>query len=130
MREAFCALVVHRTLRWLHFSWDDYFDAIRKIWVKKIGDLELFGASGLLSTDLARWRNDIEAALWDREIAKRLLRIETTYEARRLVRFYLEETFSRLPGDTIVDDVAYAPAPTEGTIGSSSLSSFDFIPKA
>ncbi|KAE8715189.1 hypothetical protein F3Y22_tig00110186pilonHSYRG00118 [Hibiscus syriacus] len=116
MREAFCALVVHRTLRWLHFSWDDYFDVVRRIWVKEIGDLELSGASGLLSTDLAKWRKDIEATLWDRETAKRLLRIEIADEARRLVRFYLEEAFNRLTGDTTTDDVAYAlaSAPTEG----------------
>ncbi|KAE8677374.1 hypothetical protein F3Y22_tig00111522pilonHSYRG00050 [Hibiscus syriacus] len=116
MREAFCALAVHRTLRWLHFSWDDYFDDVRRIWVKEIGDLEVSGASCLLSTDLARWRKDTEAELWDRETAKRLLRIETADEARRLVRVYLEEAFSQLPGDTTADGVAYAPAsaPTEG----------------
>ncbi|XP_039037953.1 uncharacterized protein LOC120175393 [Hibiscus syriacus] len=79
MREAFCA--VHLTLRWLHFSRDDYFDAVRRIWKKEIGDLELSGASCLLSTDLARWRKDIEAALWDRDTVKRLLRIETADEA-------------------------------------------------
>ncbi|KAE8677375.1 hypothetical protein F3Y22_tig00111522pilonHSYRG00052 [Hibiscus syriacus] len=93
MRKAFCALAVHRTLMWLHLSWDDYFDAVRRIWVKEIGDLELSGASCLISTDLARWRKDIEAALWDRETAKRLLRIETADEVRRLVRVYLEEAF-------------------------------------
>ncbi|XP_039035188.1 telomeric repeat-binding factor 2-like [Hibiscus syriacus] len=48
MREAFCALVVHLTLRWLHFSWDDYFHAVWRILVKEIGDLELAAPSSSL----------------------------------------------------------------------------------
>ncbi|KAK8664940.1 hypothetical protein V6N13_084708 [Hibiscus sabdariffa] len=122
MREAFCAVAVHLTLWWLPVSWDDYFDAVRRIWGKQIGNLELSGASGLLSTGLAKWRKEIEAALWDRETAKKLLLINTLDEALRLIRVYLREAsrsmnhaFRRLPGHPTADDVAYVPAsaPTE-----------------
>ncbi|KAK8500356.1 hypothetical protein V6N13_008855 [Hibiscus sabdariffa] len=122
MREAFCAVAVHLTLWWLPVSWDDYCDAVRRIWGKQIGNLELSGASGLLSTGLAKWRKEIEAALWDRETAKRLLLINTLDEALRLTRVYLKEAsrsmnhaLRRLPGHPTADDVAYVPAyaPTE-----------------
>ncbi|KAE8729795.1 hypothetical protein F3Y22_tig00003194pilonHSYRG00003 [Hibiscus syriacus] len=88
MREAFCA--VHLTLRWLHFSRDDYFDALD---------------GGRIS----KRHCGIETLLRGCYALKLLMK-------RRLVRVYLEEAFSRLRGDTTADDVAYAPtsAPTEG----------------
>ncbi|XP_039044019.1 uncharacterized protein LOC120183373 isoform X2 [Hibiscus syriacus] len=117
MREAFCAVAVHLTLWWLPVSWDDYHDAVRRIWGKKIGNLEMSDASGLLSTGLGKWRKEIEEALWDRETTRRLLGINTLDEALRLIRVYLKEACRRFPGDpTVADDVAYVPASaaTEG----------------
>ncbi|GMI93254.1 hypothetical protein HRI_002994700 [Hibiscus trionum] len=123
MREAFCAVAVHRTLWWLPVSWDDYCNAVQRIWGKRIAELELSGASGLLSTGLSKWRKEIEAALWDPETAKRLLLTNTLDEALRLIRVYLKEAsrsmnhaFRHLPGHPTADDVARVPAsaPTEG----------------
>ncbi|KAE8723102.1 hypothetical protein F3Y22_tig00013285pilonHSYRG00341 [Hibiscus syriacus] len=116
LREAFSAVAVHRTLLWLHISWDDYYDGVRRIWGELIKDLEVSGSSGLLSPGLANWRKEVEAALWDREISKRLVRINTLDEAMRRIRVYLREVFGSI--NPTADDVVYAPAytPADGNV--------------
>ncbi|XP_039034477.1 uncharacterized protein LOC120170605 [Hibiscus syriacus] len=116
LREAFSAVAVHRTLCWLSRSWAEYFDSVRRIWWKLIKDLEVSDSSGLLSPGLANWRKEVEAALWDRETAQRLSRINTLDKAQHRIKVYLREVFDSI--SATAHDVAYAPAyaHTEGNV--------------
>ncbi|XWS12955.1 hypothetical protein CRYUN_Cryun37aG0134200 [Craigia yunnanensis] len=96
MRAAFCAVAVHCTLTSLPLSWPSYFDAVQRIWRLRIQNLEDSGTSQLLGPGLAKWRDDVEAALWDSETSQRLLRINTHDEAMHSVRVYLREASSSM----------------------------------
>ncbi|XVE87646.1 hypothetical protein DITRI_Ditri19aG0004500 [Diplodiscus trichospermus] len=96
MRAAFCAVAVHCTLSSLPLSWTCYFDAVQRIWRVRIQNLEDSGISQLLSPDILKWRDDIEAALWDEKASESLLKINTQDEALRRLRVYLREVRSSM----------------------------------
>ncbi|XVF75192.1 hypothetical protein PTKIN_Ptkin13bG0167600 [Pterospermum kingtungense] len=96
LRAAFCAVAVHCTLIWLPLSWSCYFDAVQRIWRFRIRNLEDSLNNQLFCPDLAKWRDDVEAALWDSDTSERLSRTDTLYEALQRIRVYLDEIRSSM----------------------------------
>ncbi|XP_022724533.1 uncharacterized protein LOC111281160 isoform X2 [Durio zibethinus] len=112
MRAAFCALAVHYTLTSLPHSWPCFFDAVQRIWRFRIRNIEDSGTSQLLGPDLRKWRDEIEAALWDNEISHKLLGINTQDEALRAIRVYLEEACSSMKPAFVRLELASPAGPT------------------
>ncbi|XVF26205.1 hypothetical protein REPUB_Repub13aG0279400 [Reevesia pubescens] len=116
MRAAFLAVAVHCTLKPLSLSWARYFDAVQKIWRFRIQNLEDSGTSQLLGSDLVKWRDDVEAALWDSDLSQRFLQINTLDKALQRIRVYLREARSSMKPAFLrlasaVDPVASAQPP-------------------
>ena len=85
-----------------------YFNAVKRVWRGKIGHLEKSGNKSELVRDkaeLTRWKNDLEAALWDAKTAKRLMNLNARAEALQKLRAFLEEAWS-LMGPSFIEATA------------------------
>ncbi|KAK7305531.1 hypothetical protein VNO77_43437 [Canavalia gladiata] len=110
MRRAYCAVAVECTVKYLAASPDDlggeYFGAVGRIWRGRVGAMAEEGSrSELLSGDLRRWRDDLEAALWDPKVCERLASLNSRTEALNEVRGYLKEAWEVM-GPSFLDSVA------------------------
>ncbi|OMO98662.1 hypothetical protein COLO4_13781 [Corchorus olitorius] len=121
MRAAFTAVALHCTLSFLPLSWYSYYDAVRRIWGLRLQNLEDSHSSHLIGPELAQWRTDVEAALWDSEASQRLLRLNTRRDALHHLRVYLKEArslikpaFLRLAFLAPKDPVTAAAQPIHG----------------
>ncbi|KAL9260409.1 Single myb histone 3-like protein [Drosera capensis] len=98
MKSAYCALAVECTVRHLRGGRGrrrEYFEAVRRVWRGRVG--RMMGKEGVLvGEDLMRWKDEIEDAAWDDEVAERVLGRDTSGEAERSVREYLEEAWGEL----------------------------------
>ncbi|KAE9598896.1 putative transcription factor MYB-HB-like family [Lupinus albus] len=98
MRRAFCAVAVECTVKYLAACPDDaagnYFAAVRRIWRGRVTRMESAGRrSRLFSEELARWRDDLEAAVWDTRVCERLVQLNSRTEAFNEVKVYLKEAW-------------------------------------
>ncbi|KAF7817276.1 uncharacterized protein G2W53_031245 [Senna tora] len=104
MKQAYCAVAVECTIRYLDTSPDDnnnnqrfYSEAVERIWRSRIRQMEAATASGegsdLWTAELKNWGDEIDAAFWDSEVHKRLVFINSRQIALRKVRVYLAETW-------------------------------------
>jgi len=96
LKAAYCAVVVECTVKYLLGSPDkhwEYFEAVKRVWRDRIGNLEKSGKSELVTDELIRWREDLEEAIWEANTAKRLMKLNTRTEALRALRGFLGEAW-------------------------------------
>ncbi|RVW56506.1 hypothetical protein CK203_072492 [Vitis vinifera] len=75
MKNAYCAVAVECTVKFLVGSGGKegkYFDAVKRILEGKIHKMESSATAGLVSDQLRKWRDDIEAAVWDARVFRSL----------------------------------------------------------
>ena len=96
LKAAYCAVAVECTVKYLLGSpnkhWE-YFEAVKRVWRGRIGNLEKSGKSELVTVELIQWREDLEEALWEANTAKRLVKSNTRTEALRALRVFLGEAW-------------------------------------
>ncbi|KAK7387299.1 hypothetical protein VNO78_27999 [Psophocarpus tetragonolobus] len=103
--RAYCAVAVECTVKYLAASPDGEFSgAIRRIWRGRVAALEARG-SGLVSGELKRWRNDIDAAIGDSRVRERLAGLNSRRDAMIEVRAYLKEAWETM-GPSFLEKVA------------------------
>ncbi|KAL1332407.1 hypothetical protein HN51_061221 [Arachis hypogaea] len=109
MRRAYCAVAVECTVKFLAASYDgttsgEYLSAVTRIWRGRVEELEQ-RQSELFFDEIARWRDDIEAALFDTRVSDRLKELNTRNDAFTEVRFYLQEVWETM-GPSFLESVA------------------------
>ena len=107
LKAAYLATAVECTVKYLALegSKGKYFEAVKRVWRGRIGHLEKSGNKSELVRDkaaLTRWKNDLEAALWDAKTAKRLMNLNTRAKALQKLRAFLEEAWS-LMGPSFIE---------------------------
>ncbi|KAL5077053.1 hypothetical protein RYX36_016037 [Vicia faba] len=110
MRSAYCAVAVECTVKYLITSHEDpsgeYISAIRRIWRGRVVQLSAEGRrSELLSDELTRWGEDIEAALWDVRVSERLASLNTRRDAMNEVKRFLKDAW-QVMGPSFLDSMA------------------------
>ncbi|XVE62507.1 hypothetical protein DITRI_Ditri06bG0123300 [Diplodiscus trichospermus] len=96
MKEAYCAVALESTAKYLAGSWNrynNYLDAVNRIWRGRIENLEKSKTSKLVSEQLINRRRQVEAAVGDEEAANDLIRTNTRNNALLNLRLYLRESF-------------------------------------
>ncbi|MED6152188.1 hypothetical protein PIB30_089475 [Stylosanthes scabra] len=109
MRRAYCAVAVECTVKYLASSYDgtpsgEYLSAVTRIWRGRVEELE-HRKSDLFSGEIAQWRDDIEAALFDTRVSERLAKLNTRNDAFSEVRSYLQEVWETM-GPSFLESVA------------------------
>ena len=99
LKEAYLAAAVECTVKYLASEGSNgrYFEAVKRVWKGRIGNLEKSGNRSELVRDnaeLTRWKNDLEAALWDANVGKRLMNLNTRAEALQKLRAFLGEAWA------------------------------------
>ncbi|KAB8909401.1 hypothetical protein FH972_026800 [Carpinus fangiana] len=115
LKTAYCAVAVECTVKYLVGSGNrhgKYSEAVKRVWRGRIGGLERSGRSELVTGELRRWADDVEAAVWDSKVARRLLKVNTRNGALEAVRVYMAEAWA-LMGMTFLQSAA-AVAETDG----------------
>ncbi|GLU10787.1 hypothetical protein SLE2022_275710 [Rubroshorea leprosula] len=105
MKKAYCAVAVECTVKYLASSSNrngKYFEAVKRIWRGRIGNLEKLNISKLLTEELIASGEEIEAAVWDDDLCSRLMDRNTRNAALFSVRDYLEEALPSM-GPTILE---------------------------
>ncbi|ESW18874.1 hypothetical protein PHAVU_006G078200 [Phaseolus vulgaris] len=107
-RRAYLAVAVECTVKYLAAAPDDadgeFSGAVNRIWRGRVAALEA-RRSGLVSGELARWRDDLEAALGDSRACERLADLNSRREAMNEVRAYLKEAWESM-GPSFLESVA------------------------
>ncbi|XP_014489681.1 uncharacterized protein LOC106752502 isoform X1 [Vigna radiata var. radiata] len=108
LRRAYLAVAVECTVKYLAAAPDDpegeFSGAVKRIWRGRVAALEA-RRSGLVSGELVRWRDDVEAALGDSRACERLADFNSRREAMKEVRAYLKEA-SESMGPSFLESVA------------------------
>ncbi|RDY07523.1 hypothetical protein CR513_08353, partial [Mucuna pruriens] len=108
LRRAYRAVAVECTVKYLAASPDDpageYAGAVRRIWRGRVTALE-GRRSELVCGELARWRDDVEAALCDPRVCQRLADLNSRRDALNEVRAYLKEAWETM-GPSFLESVA------------------------
>ncbi|XWS09725.1 hypothetical protein CRYUN_Cryun39dG0013900 [Craigia yunnanensis] len=105
MKEAYCAVALECTAKYLLGSWNrygKYLDAVNIIWRGRIENLEKFKASRLVSEQLRSRRREVEAAVGDEEVANGLIRTNTRNNAILTLKLYLREALD-LMGPSLLE---------------------------
>jgi coenzyme F420-reducing hydrogenase delta subunit len=113
LKAAYRAVAVECTVKYLAGTGDrhgKYFEAVKRVWRGRIGGLERSGRSELVTGELRRWGDDVEAAVWDAKVATRLLKVNTRNEALEAVRIYMGEAWA-LMGPTFLQSAATVAEP-------------------
>ncbi|KAJ8768726.1 hypothetical protein K2173_023630 [Erythroxylum novogranatense] len=110
MKAAYRAVAVECTVKYLGGSplkrgQGRYFEALKRIWGGRVEKLDEMGESELVTDELRECRDEIEAAICDSNVCKRLLERNTRNEALKLVRAYLGEAMA-LMGPSFLEAVA------------------------
>ncbi|XP_030923643.1 uncharacterized protein LOC115978014 isoform X2 [Quercus lobata] len=110
LKAAYFAATVECTVKYLALEGINgkYFEAVKRVWRGRIGNLEKSGNRSELVRDnaeLTRWKNDLEAALWDAKVAKRLMNLNTRAEALQKLRAFLGEAWA-LMGSSFIEAAA------------------------
>ncbi|KAK2992718.1 hypothetical protein RJ640_025221, partial [Escallonia rubra] len=89
MKQAYCAVAVHSTT-----SVDDdgkYFESVKRIWRGRVAKMEEAGVAGLVSEELRRWNDEIEAAVWDVGACENVRLRSKGIDVVGAVKVYIEE---------------------------------------
>ncbi|KAK7851077.1 hypothetical protein CFP56_043134 [Quercus suber] len=110
LKAAYLAAAVECTVKYLALEGSNgkYFEAVKRVWRGRIGHLEKSGTKSELVRDnaeLTRWKNDLEAALWDAKTANRLMNLNTRAEALQKLRAFLGEAWA-LMGPSFLEEAA------------------------
>ncbi|KNA10402.1 hypothetical protein SOVF_144720 isoform B [Spinacia oleracea] len=103
MKRAYCAVAVDCTVRFLEENVEEngkYFEAVERVWRDRVCKVE-----SLVSEELNRWLEDIEAAVWDSSVCEKILMRNTRNEALRAVKRYLKEAWESM-GPSFLELVA------------------------
>lgn len=106
MKAAYLAVALDCTVRLLVGNGGKpggkYLNAVKRIWRGRVGRMERSAAqSRLASSDLRRCWDEVEAAIWDEDVCRKLVRINTRNDALMLLGAYLKEAWA-LMGPTFV----------------------------
>ena len=95
-------------MKYLAASPDDaageYFSAVKRIWRGRVAEMERRRGE-LFSGEMARWSDEVEAALWDPRVSERLASLNSRNDAFNEVRVYLKEAWGTM-GPSFLDSVA------------------------
>ncbi|MCD7460496.1 hypothetical protein HAX54_043644 [Datura stramonium] len=110
MKAAYCAVAVECTVKFLNSKWSEsdkgkYFEAVRRIWKRRINLMEKMENVGLVSEELRNWRDEIEAALWDDRCFDNVIRRSKGIFAVEAVKVFVREAKERI-GSPFLDVVA------------------------
>ncbi|XP_062081603.1 uncharacterized protein LOC133788227 [Humulus lupulus] len=121
MKAAYCAVALECTVKFLVSGGgkpgEKYLNALDRIWRGRVRQLENSGKSNLLTVDLKRCWDEVEKAIWDDGVCKKLLGMNTRNEAVRLVLEYLKEAWT-LMGPSFVEWAAKLTAEQRGLVRS------------
>ncbi|KAL6180730.1 hypothetical protein ACLB2K_047390 [Fragaria x ananassa] len=92
MRAAYCAVATECTVKFLICFGRKYLEAVDRIWRGRVRVLES-ERSELVTTELKERRNELEAGIWDRNVSRKLKRMNTRNDALRLVAAYVKEAW-------------------------------------
>ncbi|KAF5470341.1 hypothetical protein F2P56_010861 [Juglans regia] len=99
LKTAYCAVAVECAVKHLEGSPHGpgkYFEAVKRVFRDRVGDLERLGKSELVTSELRRLGDELEAAIGDANVAMRLLKVNTRNRALEAVRVYLEQAWALL----------------------------------
>ncbi|CAN4101115.1 unnamed protein product [Withania somnifera] len=101
MKSAYCAVAVECTVRFLNSEKagsekGKYFEAVRRIWKRRINLMEKMDKVGFVSDELWNWRDEIEAALWDDRCAESVIRRSKGVFAVEAVKVFVREAKERI----------------------------------
>ncbi|CAN4098665.1 unnamed protein product [Withania somnifera] len=105
MKAAYCAVAVECTVKFLNSEKGKYFEAVRRIWKRRINLMEKMENVGFVSDDLWNWRDEIEAALWGDRCAESVIRRSKGVFAVEDVKVFVREAKERF-GTPFLDVVA------------------------
>ncbi|XP_059300706.1 uncharacterized protein LOC132052964 [Lycium ferocissimum] len=110
MKTAYCAVAVECTVKFLNCKEagsdkGKYFEAVRRIWKKRINLMEKMENVGVVSDELWNWRDEIEAALWEDRCFDNVIRRSKCVFAVDKVKVFVGEVKERM-GSPFLDVVA------------------------
>lgn len=114
LKKAYGAVAVECVVKYLVGSPDGhgkYFEAVKRVFRDRVGDMENLGKSELVTDELRRVGDELEAAVWDAKVATRLLKMNTRNEALEAVRVYLREAWD-LMGHSFLESAAAVTEPS------------------
>nr|XP_048323922.1 uncharacterized protein LOC107411598 isoform X2 [Ziziphus jujuba var. spinosa] len=118
MKAAYCAVALECTAKYLSASKPGkYFEAVRRIWRGRVSHMERSGKSRLLTEELKKNGEEVEAAIWDANVSKKLCRMNTRNEALGLLSVYLGEAWA-LMGPSFIEWAARLSIKDKGVDGS------------
>lgn len=96
MKAAYCAVAVECTVKFLSCEGagsdkGKYFEAVRRIWKRRINLMEKREDVGFVSEELWSWRDEIEAALWDDRCSVRLIKSIKGVDAVEAVKAFVSK---------------------------------------
>ncbi|KAL6176293.1 hypothetical protein ACLB2K_052927 [Fragaria x ananassa] len=95
MRAAYCAVATECTVKFLICFGRKYLEAVDRIWRSRVRVLES-ERSELVTAELKERRNEVEAGIWDRDVSRKLKRMNTRNDALRLVAAYVKEAWDSM----------------------------------
>ncbi|KAL3336226.1 hypothetical protein AABB24_032122 [Solanum stoloniferum] len=110
LKAAYCAVAVECTVKFLNSEGTGgvkgkYFDAVRRIWKRRINLMEKMENVGFVSEELWNWRDEIEAALWDDKYSYSVIRKSKGIAAVESVKSFVREAKESM-GSPFLDVVA------------------------
>ncbi|XP_024161376.1 uncharacterized protein LOC112168489 isoform X1 [Rosa chinensis] len=100
MRAAYCAVATDCTVKFLAAfrgkPSGKYMEAVDRIWRGRVRILEESEGCELVSAELKETRDEVEAAIWDIKVSKKLASLNTRNDALALVAAYVEEALGIL----------------------------------
>ncbi|KAF3454805.1 hypothetical protein FNV43_RR05253 [Rhamnella rubrinervis] len=95
MKDAYCAVALECTVKYLVVdTTGKYLEAVKRIWRGRISQMEKSGKCHLITDELKQRREEVEAAIWDASLSKKLSAMNTRNDAVRLVDVYLGEAWA------------------------------------
>ncbi|KAK2653003.1 hypothetical protein Ddye_012859 [Dipteronia dyeriana] len=98
LKAAYCAVAVECTVKFLGLggggSAERFFDAVKTVWRDRFEGLVAAGSELVATAEVEQWKDEMEAAVWDVNVRKRLVKMNTRNDALRLVRVYLGEAWA------------------------------------
>ncbi|KAL5580530.1 hypothetical protein UlMin_012972 [Ulmus minor] len=106
MKAAYRAVALECTVKFLAGGGERpkerYFEALKRIWRGRVKQLEAKGKSELLTSELLELNDQVELAIWNVDVCKKFVRMNTRNDALRLVLDYLGEAWA-LMGPSFVE---------------------------
>lgn len=98
MKAAYCAVAVDCTVRFLNNKSEkvNYFEAVKRIWKQRINKLEKVENVGVVSEELWKWRDEIEAALWEDRRCENVIMRSKSISAVVAVKVFVTEAKERI----------------------------------